>query len=329
MDDALWVPFYGLFYPRANLGRPSPEFACRPVFWDYYRYMPPEQQSARFTRIYVTLWGAVALVALIVFVFYLLGYRLGSGLEPVKAGSIEVVANEKELSLFLDGREQKPAVRDGTHILKNVTPGAHSILVSKDGFWPWMKTVEVAADAPSRLYAFIFQMAGVETIPLSRGSEEYARAVRGFAEARLPELSPASPPLSPDTGVRGWIEENAPARRLSGDRHAMLYTAFDTIYIAWISDTDPPPHAFCEENPCRPVMPIVVSVQPLTSVDFYRGRNDVILFAAGTSIYSIEVSREGTQNFQPLYKGRNPRFFTDEGGTVYITDGDTILRAAL
>ena len=66
----------------------------------------------------------------------------------------------------------------------------------------------------------------------------------------------------------------------------------------------------------------------ITDVEFYKDRADVVIFTSGEVIYAIEADREGTQNFQPLFKGTSPRFYKNETGTLYIQDGNSLMRAA-
>ena len=101
------------------------------------------------------------------------------------------------------------------------------------------------------------------------------------------------------------------------------------MYVAWISKTEPPPHYFCYENPCKFSIPVIVSADKIKSVDFYKGRRDVIIFGSGPSLYAIEADQEGTQNFQPLHRGVDPSFFLGSEGVLYIKDGDSILKANL
>lgn len=291
--------------------------------------MAESDKNQRFTKIYLMLWGLCILTALVIFTLYTLGFRLGTRLEPVKVGAIDLSANETGLQIFLDNRERKALFQNGFYLMKNVTPGAHSLLVSKDGFWPWAKTLTVVQNSTRRLYAFIFPMDGISVKTLSPEMPEYDLARRRFKTMQPPSLKSAYSELLPDASVKEWIALNAPDRIVSSDTSTALYVLDHTIYVAWISDTDAPPHYFCEENPCKLVMPVTVSTAPVKSIDFYKGRPDVIIFAAGNTIYGIEVDREGTQNFQPLFTGTDPYFYQDPKGALYIKDGNSILRASL
>ena len=291
--------------------------------------MPDDNKNKSFNKIYFFLWGICIFVGVVAFTFYKFGFRLTNRLEPVKVGAISLYSNESDLQIFLDNREQRPSFADGGFLIKNVTPGLHSLIVSKDGFWPWAKTFRSEPNSARSAYAFIFPVRGLATKPVLEGTVDYTEVLKNFRALRLPERVIHGAPFSPDESLQTWLEKNAPDRKISKDGSTALYAEDNTVYVAWISDTEPLPRYFCQENPCKLVMPVTVSVQPLKSVDFYKERRDVLLFGAGTTIYGIEVDQEGTQNFQPLFTGTDPYFYQAEGGTLYIKDGNSVSSASL
>lgn len=290
---------------------------------------PDDNHNKRFTKIYLTLWGICLLIALIVFMFYTLGFRLTDDLEPVRVGSIELSASEAEAQIFFDNREKKIALQDGRYLIEKVSPGIHSIMVSKDGFWPWAKTVNVSANTRRTLFAFIFKMNGLPTKPVISGTPEYKSALNGVRQNVVPQVKSWSKAFNVEESFVDWLETNVPNRKLSSDKSTVLFTENNTIYVGWVSETEPIPHYFCEENPCKLKLPVMVSLEKIKSIDFYNNRRDVIIFAAGSTIYAIETDREGMQNFQPLYKGVDPYFYQSLDGALYIKDGNSVLNANL
>lgn len=287
--------------------------------------MPPDDaHNKRFTKIYLALWGVCFLVALVALSFYAFGFRLTGNFEPVKVGSIEILSNEGEIQIFFDNRDKKVTFQNGAYRIKKVAPGFHSVLISKEGFWPWVKTVAVAADTNRVLSAFIFKMDGLQTKPVPVGEVLYKEALKNIAQNKAPKVRPWSRTFNNEDSFGAWLDESVPDRKFSKDKSTVLFTENNTIYVGWVSETEPVPSYFCEENPCKLKMPVTVSEEPIKSIDFYKERRDVIIFAAGESIYAIEVDREGTQNFQPLYKGVDPYFYQTEEGVLYIKDGNSI-----
>lgn len=290
--------------------------------------MPPnDTHNKRFTKIYLTLWGICFLLVFAAFIFYAFGFRLTGSLEPVKIASIELMSNEDGIQIFFDNREKKISLQDGGYRIDKVVPGLHSIMISKDGFWPWAKTVNATADASRVLFAFIFKMDGLETRAIPAGTVEHSEALRSVRQSIVPEVKPWSKIFNVDESFNGWLDDSVPDRKLSLDKSTVLFTENNTIYVGWVSEAEPIPHYFCEENPCKLKMPVTVSEESIKSIDFYKNRRDVVIFAAGSSIYAIEVDREGTQNFQPLYKGGDPYFYQTDKGVLYIKDGNAVLSA--
>lgn len=291
--------------------------------------MATEIPKDRFTKVYLSIWGLCILVALVAFGLYKSGLRLSNNLEPVRVTAVSITSNVDNPQIYLNNREQKIKSNDGRYVLNNITPGFHSFVISKDDYWPWAKTVSIAENNTRTLFAFMFPMDGIPVTQLSSNMTEYVKADSAIRNLVLPVSKYAGVQFTPDESIAKWLDINIPLRKISRDRSTALYIDNNTIYVAWISDTEPPPHYFCEENPCKLIVPVIVTNTPVKSVDFYKGRSDVIIFTEGGVIYAIEADREGTQNFQPLYKGTNPYFYQDENNVLYIKDGNSIFSSNL
>lgn len=290
--------------------------------------MDPQRKTDRFTKVYLALWGICILVALFAIVLYKFGFRLSNNFEPVKVSSIELSSNESGLQFFWDNKNAQVPFRDNMYRIQNVTPGLHSLLVYKDGFWPWTKNINTPANATQLVFAFIFPMQGLKTTQVDSNSAEYAERISTINKNVLPQPKIHSEPSAGESYVH-WLLTAIPNYKVSADKSTALFSESDTIYLGWISQSEPPPHYFCIENPCTFQLPVTVSVEPIKNVDFYKGRRDVVLFSAGAAIYAIEADRQGTQNFQPVYKGKNPYFYETADGSLYIKDGGSLLRATL
>jgi len=290
--------------------------------------MTEEISRNRFTKIYLTLWGVCILLAIVAIIFYKFGFRLNNDLAPVRVGSVEISSNVDDPQIILNNRERQIPIENGRYNLKNITPGLHSFVVSKDGFWPWAKTVLVSENNVRSLFAFMFPIDGIEIEKISRG-DKYNQTLNSLNGTALPVLESDSVLINPDESTTDWLKQNVPNRKISNDGSTALYIDSNTIYLAWISESEPPPHYFCEENPCKPILPVIVTNSPIKSVDFFKDRRDLIIFTSGGVIYAIEADHEGTQNFQPLYKGDDPYFLVDNSGTLFIKDGGSLYSSNL
>lgn len=291
--------------------------------------MMAEIPKDRFTKVYLSIWGICILVALFALGLYKSGLRLSNDLEPVRVTAVSITSNVDSPQIYLNNREQKIKSNDGRYLLNNITPGLHSFVISKDGYWPWAKTVSIVENNARTLFAFMFPMDGIPVTKLSANTAEYIKADTAIRNLVLPVPKYAGVEFTPDESIVKWLDKNVPLRKISRDGNSALYVDSNTIYVAWISETEPTPHYFCEENPCKLIVPVIVTNSPVKSVDFYRGRSDVIIFTEGKVIYAIGADREGTQNFQPLYKGVNPYFFQDDSNVLYIKDDSSIFSSAI
>jgi len=63
----------------------------------------------------------------------------------------------------------------------------------------------------------------------------------------------------------------------------------------------------------------------ITAIDFYKNRQDVVIIASGDGVYALEINTENFQNFQPIYKGKNPVFVKKDNSSIYIFDSENLI----
>ena len=68
---------------------------------------------------------------------------------------------------------------------------------------------------------------------------------------------------------------------------------------------------------------------PIRNLYFYKNRIDSVIFSNGNSVYVIEISKEGTQNFMPIYKGQNPSFVETDPNFIYVLDGENLMQVII
>jgi hypothetical protein len=286
----------------------------------------------KFTKVYLIIWGALLFVAFVALLFYQFGFRLADGFEPVRVGSIELLSNEDGLQIILDNRDKRAPLEGGAYYIREISPGLHSLLVFKDGFWPWVKTFYVKSNSVESVFAFLFPVNGLETELVDRASAEYAAALLSIKGNVIPKVKPDSllpEDLKDGASYMAWLSLNVQDLKVSADGSTALFVQDNIIYAVWISDTEPAPHYFCEEDQCRLKLPVTALAGEIKNLDFYKGRRDVLLFASGSVIYAIEVNPIGNQNFQPVYKGTDPYFYESPDGVIYVKDGDFVFKADL
>lgn len=280
----------------------------------------------KFTKIYLSLWGVCLVVGVLFFTLYKFGYRLDKNLSPVKVGSVIIESDQTGFQLFLNNRERAIKNDGDEYVISDITPGAHSIVVSKNGFWPWAKTFSVEENTVRKLFVFLLPIDGAKLLSIKTDKDLHLKISKNIEQQILPEQKFGSVSFSNDQLVTEWLSNNVVSPVFSKDRTTATYVSDGTIYVAWVSEVQPVPHYFCTTNPCKFVVPVTVSNFPIKSVGFYKNRSDVIIFSAGTSIYAIEVDQEGTQNFQPIYRGTDPYFYVNSEGVAYVKDGADVFQ---
>lgn len=76
------------------------------------------------------------------------GWRITKNFELKRTGGLFVAVPESGTEVYLDGRLVKKTnfLQSGVFI-QDLSPRPYSILVAKDGFWPWAKQIDVAESA--------------------------------------------------------------------------------------------------------------------------------------------------------------------------------------
>ncbi|MEX0931314.1 MAG: PEGA domain-containing protein [Candidatus Paceibacterota bacterium] len=203
----------------------------------------------------------------------------------------EVYINEKRVG----------SIQNGTFTTE-VPRGEHTVLVSSNGLFPWIKEVRVDT-LPITVHPFLFAQ-NTRGVLITENDPEYTSLMNRISDATLPTRE--IPRTSPDGTINAFVEDEA-------------------LIVAW-REEGTPPVSFCsgDEPPCPREKQIVKPIIPITGVEFLDSWNEVLLFSTQTDIMAIEIDTRAPQNFQPLYRGTNIAFIPGEDNTLYIKDGNTL-----
>lgn len=91
---------------------------------------------------------------------YATGWRVASDFTVKRIGGLFIAVPESGSGVLLDGKLIKNTnfLQSGVFI-QNLTPGSHTIMVSKEGFWPWAKKLMVEESAVTEAKAFTLSQA--------------------------------------------------------------------------------------------------------------------------------------------------------------------------
>ena len=227
-----------------------------------------------------------------------------SGFSLVKGGSIELTGTDDETKIFLDNKEV--AKKD----LLDVAPGDHTIILSKDTYWPWKKDVSVSSNKTSALFPFLISK-NVSGEIITQTDPDYGKLRTRILGEKLPSRD--SPLLSKSSLVEIWSDKN-------------------NIYAQWNGPENNIPPYFCnDKGECSSLVNVLKSENEVRNIDFYKDRDDVLLIASQNGVFAIEIDKRGTtQNFQPVYKGTAlPKFAVENADTIYVLDGPLLFLVSI
>ena len=191
----------------------------------------------------------------------------------------------------MDESRKIETTKDNEVVEIALSPGGHQIIVTRDGYYPWIKKIEMPSGGKINLLPFIiFQ--NTSGVIITKSDPEYWKIRNSITANKSPRKENLL--ISKNKLVEVWIEDN-------------------TI----MSKTDQSIHTVVKLEP------------PIRNVDFYKDRSDVVIFSAGEYVNVIEISTEDTQNFMPIYKGASPAFTVADSNSVYVLDGEKLMQVLI
>ncbi len=232
--------------------------------------------------------GAVILVLILGGVGYKMGYRFGKGLTIGKVGYLEMTLPLNQTSIFIDQSRKIVTEKDDETVKIPFSPHKHSVIVSHAGYFPWKKDFEVSSSETAKLSP-IFVTSNTTGQIITNKDPEYYKIRNEVIRDALPTKK--SKRFSNDKSVSIWIEDGG----------IMAKVASTTLNIVQIDSA-------------------------IRNIDFYKDRNDSIMFSTSNSVYVIEIDKTGNQNFMPIYKGQSPSFIKVDNNSIYVLDGLNLMQ---
>lgn len=250
-------------------------------------------------------------IGLAVIVLVFVGINFGGEFlgNLARSGSSEIAlfVPAEGATVYIDGR--KIATTDAAEKvirIKDVTEGDHTVIVAKDGTWPWSKKYSMEGGKSVNGWVFLMPMSPKLT-DIAPQTAEYATASRLLAGSKLPTQE--APLVSKDGNVSVWIDDTA-------------------VVAEWVTKGDPDSF-FCTEDVCQKRKRVADLTVPVAGVSFYNDREDTLLFLAGGTVYAIEIDNKGgQQNFQPVLE-QVDAFVPADDASVYVKQGASISKVAL
>lgn len=268
----------------------------------------------------------VFIVFIPIVVLYSTGYRLGKGFSLLPTGGIYVFYGESGAKVYLDDiLSNETTLFERGIFIDNLKPEKYSLEVKKVGYLPWKKGVEVKAKKVAEGYPYLVpEIISTSSVPkfitLSSGGSMtnslYTRVASLFASSSTSTLSLAKKLLQSSTSTSVVSTSTALVRR-----DISIDIKDGQVIASWEGSKDSTPFYFCdaERLVCKESFSVISG--DIKHVDFYPGRNDVIIFSKKDGIYATELDTRLPQNTTKLLSGNLE--FKELDQRVFIKDKNT------
>ncbi len=297
-------------------------------------------------RFYFYVFSLIFFLVIPLLIFYESGYRLGDNFNFVKTGGVYIYSPESGSEIYLDGDK----IEETGFFLKDffvddLKPGKYSVLISKEKFWPWAKNVTIEEGMVAEAIAFLIpkdpdgeiipkntEDGGAATGTANKKpavNPEYLKILSLFEDEKISVKEKlvqknATSATSTEETAGGLYEKISPRGKVG------LWREGNKIFAKWLKSDRTLPYYFCEGNNenCKEIVIVFNSPSVIKSLDFYPGRDDVVVIAVENGIFAIEIDQRKIQNFQPIYKGVDPYFLVTDG-VFYVKDKEVIIKINL
>jgi len=329
-------------------------------YYGIYRPMAPAFTPKK-RLLYFFLTGIIFIVGVPVIVFYSLGYRLTDDFDLVKRGGVYISVPQSEAAIIVNNTlRTRTQFLNHDYFSQNLTPGIHWAAVRHSEHHEWYKEFEVRPQTVAPLYPFLVprvyetrvvlppvatstvdqaatgtpQVAATGTLAEeSDEGEEYQRvnALFDITQSATSSEVGGRDTLFANAVVRNTATTTAatatpdsiPVHKRIAGNDTVLWFDGNTVYAYW-DDENWIPQRFCNEVTCTQPMPVITVNEPIRHLDFYPGRDDVILFTLSDGLYVAEIDKRPRQVFRRIFEGRGIDFRIEDND-LYVKEGEKIV----
>lgn len=313
------------------------------------------------TRRTVSLVGLFLLF--IIVVPFLLAYSSGYNFDFdkftfVETGGVFIHSDLAGTRVFIDDEfiETNGVILRNTLVQGLSSDHSYRIRVEKDGYLPWYKELYVypnlvtegrimmlPIEIPFERIAALLPTTERATTTKGLPNPEYEVALNLFATTTteddvLPEINTPfvdsllattteETVLLPDYIEELGVPDIANKEQLQEVGRIVSWLEGGNIHVMWAGSYDATPFFFCDQRGCRDKVLVSLDTD-IEQFMFFPGRNDVFIVQTENHIFAVEADDRSRQNLQTIYEGVSPEFRL-VGNTIYILDGEELLRAEL
>ncbi|MES3004600.1 MAG: hypothetical protein V4690_00640 [Patescibacteria group bacterium] len=237
------------------------------------------------------LWSIALAFVLFLIIMYVSGWRITSEVGIGKTGTLVINTPYIGTDVYINDDQKITTIVENESIEKKVSPKTHKIIVALKEFYPWTKDIVMPSKGLVTLNP-MFVPQNPSGYIIGETDKDYRAIKKSILENKLPDEN--TPKVHKTEDVKIFVKDN-------------------TIFAVKNGET----------------LEVLKSEVKIKNLDFYKNRTDVVMFSAGGAIYAIEVSKVGTQNFMPIYKGKDPFFVVETEKTIYIDDNQMLMQVAI
>lgn len=273
-------------------------------------------------RLFISIvFVALFLVFIPVVLLYSIGYRLDKGFTLKSTGGLYVFYPESGAKVYLnDELTDQTSIFGRGIFIDNLQPDSYKVQIRKEGYLPWNKNVNVIEKRVVEAYPFLIpQVVSTSSVPkfvtLGSGASVtntlYGDVVKLFATSTSSSVSIKTALASTSTTLV--------ASSTGIVRKDIEIDIVDKAVIAsWKGNTESTPFYFCDAERLVCGTDLKVVEGTLKHVDFYPGRNDVIIYSTNNGIYATELDQRPPVNTHKLISGNLE--FRESDNRVFIKD---------
>lgn len=233
----------------------------------------------------------ITLLILSIILLYSLGFRFAGGLKIGKVGELVVNVPYPDTSIFIDRSEMILTKKEDETVKIKLSPKDHTIIVAKESFYPWKKDFRIQSSKSINFSPILVSQNPSGNI-VTQSDPEYEEIIDKINKNKLPTKD--LPKKSFDGLTTLWIEDNTIKAKVN-----------ETEYE------------------------VIKPEETVKNIDFYKDRSDSVIFSAGKGVFVIEIDKNNTQNFMPIYNGESPTFVKTAANYLYIFDVSTLMQVVI
>ncbi|OGZ32482.1 MAG: hypothetical protein A3H02_01850 [Candidatus Niyogibacteria bacterium RIFCSPLOWO2_12_FULL_41_13] len=237
---------------------------------------------------------SVFIVLAIIIPAYQAGYRIDQNFNIAQVGGIFLALPENGNQIYLDGKlEKETGYFSASFYIENLKPKNYSVIVAKDGYWPWTKQLEIKENMVTEAKPFLLKK-NIEGKPVENNEEI----------------------------MNEFLNRDSFALKTNNKNNIEIRKENGKIIARW-KKGPPLPYYFSKEEQI-----IFQTINEIKNFEFFPKRSDLVVLALRNGIFALEIDGRGLRNFQPIYKGFDPDFVLIEN-KFYIRDQNAVFEIKL